>query len=127
MCSISLNSIVDQQLNELECSDDKTMMETRLFKFADEANVNTPGALDRPASHMKRMPSFLKDIRKITVGRHRIYYTGHHKHCSYHAVYIKKFKKSGDKDDDNKKFQDKLRRALLCPVGNKITCKNIDT
>lgn len=124
MCSISLNSVADSQLNDLERSGrsgDKTMIETRLFRFAADANTDTPGALDRPASHMTRMPTDLRDIRKITIGRHRVYFTGHHSKCSYSAIYVKKFKRTGVDDEDTKKFQNKLKLALQSSVNNKIS------
>lgn len=124
MCSISVNSTVDQQLNDLERSDDKIMVEDRLFTFANEANIGIPGALDNPSNHMKRMPSDLKGIRKIRIGRHRIYFTGHCNQCSYRTFYIKKFKTSGKNDEDTKKFQERLRRILQEPSTREITNTN---
>jgi len=124
MCSVSLNSTVNKQLADLDRSNDKTMLEERLFKYAEEADVNKPGALDNPSCHMRRMPADLKEIRKISIGRHRIYFTGHHSQCSYQAIYIKKFKRTGEEDDDDKVFQGKLIRALQQPKTGQITCNN---
>lgn len=115
MCSISTNRTVDQELQQLERSDDRRMIEQRLFRFADEANATQMGVLDSLINSMRRMPDDLKDIRKIRIGRHRVYYTGYHTQCSYHTFYIKSFKKTGVNDEDDKRFQDKLRRALTEP------------
>jgi len=124
MCSISSNTVANKQLKDLELSHDKVMIEKRLFCFANEANTDTPGALDRPQTHMKRMPIDLKDVRKITIGRHRIYFTGHHSRCSYDVIYIKKFKKTGVDDDDDRNFQKKLKLALQYSVNNIILSQN---
>lgn len=112
MCSISANRTVDGQLEELKRSNDRRMIEERLYNFANEANIEQPGPLDAPARKMKRMPEDLRDVRKIRVGRHRIYYTGYHKQCSYSTIYIKRYKKSGVDDEDDKRFHNKLRGVL---------------
>nr|CBX30590.1 unknown protein [uncultured Desulfobacterium sp.] len=113
MCSISVNSITDEQLQMLEHSGDKNMIEKRLYEYAKEANIQTPSTLDLPKCHMSRMPSDLKDIRKVRIGRHRVYFTGYHTECSYNVFYIKKFKRSGQNDEDNRQFQ-KILAASNC-------------
>jgi len=116
-----VNSTVEQQLNDLERSGEKIIVENRLFRFADEADIGISGALDNLSCHMRRMPSDLRAIRKIKIGRHRIYYTGHCNLCSYRVFYIKKFKKSGENDDDNRQFQKTLRSVLSEPDTREIT------
>jgi hypothetical protein len=111
---------VDEQLTDLEHSGDREMIERRLFNFAKEADTNTPAILDDPRCHMQRMPEDLKNIRKITIGRHRIYYIGYHTQCSYSVFYIKKFKKTGRDDDDDKAFQKKLTKILNQPCQREI-------
>lgn len=115
MCSITTNATVDGQLKGIGASDTR-MIERRLSTFAGEANENTPGGLDTPDTHMMRMPEELREIRKKRVGRHRVYYKGHHSQCSYHAFYIKIFKKKGVDQEDNKVFQERLERALAEPT-----------
>jgi hypothetical protein len=88
------------------------MVEKRLSTMAGEANENTSGGLDTPDTHMRRMPADLREIRKKRVGRHRVYYTGHHRQCSYQSFYIKVFKKGDEDREDDRLFQDRLRRAL---------------
>ncbi|MBC2713012.1 MAG: hypothetical protein HGJ94_19065 [Desulfosarcina sp.] len=97
MCSISTNHTVDTQLEDLERSNDRVMIEKRLYNFAKEADINNPGRLDSPTCRIKRLPDDLKALRKIQIGRHRIYFTGHCNQCSYKTILIKLFKKS-DKD-----------------------------
>jgi len=89
------------------------MIEKRLFQFARDADVNRRGGLDNPALIMKRMPEDLKDVRKITIGRHRVYFTGHNTQCSYKAIYVKLFKKTGVDDEDDPKHQKQLIKASL--------------
>lgn len=112
MCSILINSVVEQQLDELEASSDKDMIKKRLSQFAKDANTVTPGGLDTLDCRMKRMPDELDNVKKKRIGRHRIYYTGHHSQCSYTAIYIKMFKKSDVNREDDKKFQKTLIKAL---------------
>ena len=112
MCSISKNATVDEQLSELERSSDREMIERRLFNFAQEANIEDPGALDNNSCHMKRMSADLRQVRKKRIGRHRIFFTGHHTNCTYRVVYIKAFKKNGVDAEDDKRFQNKLIRIL---------------
>ena len=111
MCSISINATVDAQFGILD-SKKRTKLKKRLFLLADEAGIDESGALDDPSCHIRRMPSELRKIRKKTFGRHRLYYTGFHKQCSYNVFYLKANKKTGVDDDDSKTFQKKLRRAL---------------
>lgn len=124
MCSIMTNATVDETLTELECSDDRRMIEVRLFEFANNANIDNPGGLDTPNHIMRRMPKDLKDIRKLTIGRHRIFFTGHHKKCTYKVFYIKEFKKTGVKEEDDKPFQKILRSALSEPSSRQISKSN---
>jgi hypothetical protein len=92
------------------------MIEKRLFQFALEADVNRRGGLDNPAYLMKRMPDELRDVRKITIGRHRVYFHGKHTDCNYHAFYIKSFKKTGVDDEDDRSHQNRLIAAKNKPV-----------
>jgi hypothetical protein len=112
VCLIQANATFDETLNDLDHLD-RNMIERRLFEFANGANVNSPGGLDNPACRVKRFTGELSEVRKITIGRHRIFYKGHHKRCSYQAFAIKPFKKAGVDDEDNPKFQKFLRRALI--------------
>ena len=114
MCSISINATVDGQFGALDAKK-KVNLKKRLFVLADEAGIEKAGALDDVGCHMRRMPPDLREIRKKTIGRHRLYYTGFHKECAYHAFYLKTNKKKGVDDDDSKIFQKKLRRALDDP------------
>ncbi len=110
MCSITTNVTVDKQLKELERSGNREMIERRLIEFAKEASPERSGGLD--VAGMKDFPNDLRQVRKKQIGRHRVYFTGHHKQCSYHVFYIKEFKRTGVDDDSTQKFQDKLRRVL---------------
>lgn len=112
MCLIGVNTIADRQLSDLEASGDKDMIEKRMFCFANEAGVGKPGALDGPNCHMKRMPPELRHIRKRQIGRHRVFYTGDFNQCNYLIFYIKKFKKSGVDEEDDRGFQGLLIRFL---------------
>ena len=112
MCSISTNETATRQLKKLERSNDKKKIERKLVLFASEADIYVSGALDNLECSMTRMPPELKGVKKKQIGRHRVYYTGHHTKCSYFAFYIKMFKKSGKDKEDDKKFQKKLIRAL---------------
>lgn len=112
MCSISTNHTVDTQLEDLERSNDRVMIEKRLYNFAKEADINNPGRLDSPTCRIKRLPDDLKALRKIQIGRHRIYFTGHCNQCSYKTILIKLFKKSDKDQEDSRHFQKKLQVAL---------------
>lgn len=119
MCSISTNATFNEGLKDIG-GDKKTIIE-RLFNFANEADVGRPGALDKPANHMHSMPPALRDVRKERIGRHRIYYTGHHNQCSYRAFYIKTFKKDDVDTERDKAFQERLKRVLSKPSTHQIT------
>ena len=109
MCSIKINATVDDILKSKRLQKDKEMIEQRLANFAKDASPQHKGALD--GYLMKRMPSELKGIRKKRIGRHRVYYYGHHTQCCYNSFYIKVFKKKGVNDEDNKRFQKILIKA----------------
>lgn len=121
MCSVLINATMNEQMAFLG-SADTSLIERRLFQFASEANPNQSGGLDNPAWIWKRRPQELKDAsaRKIRIGRHRVYYVGSHKQCSYRAFYVKPFKKSGVDDEDDPKHQKKLIRAVAEPSKREI-------
>lgn len=120
MCSITTNKTVDSQLENLERSANRNMIEKRLFQMADGADVTKAGGLDNPALLLKYMPEDLSGVRHITIGRHRVYFLGYHTQCRYRAFYIKEFKRSGVDDDGSKSFQKKLRAALGEPQEREI-------
>jgi hypothetical protein len=123
VCSITVNSIVEQQLINLERSNNRELIEKKLYRFATEASPSTPGALDIPG--MYGMPSKLQKIRKKRIGRHRIFYTGHHTQCRYHVVFIKEFKKTGVNDENDSRFQRILIGALIDqPIRQLLTPDN---
>lgn len=112
MCSMLSNSQGDECLKVLG-EKDRKMIEKRMFQFASGANTREPGHLDMPQHHMKDMPSDLKAARKMTVGRHRVFWEGHHSNCSYRMFYVKPFKKTGTQDEHDKRFQATLSAARL--------------
>lgn len=115
MCSITTNGTVDRILEELERSADRAMIERRLYEFAKDANKNQRGGLDQPHLIMTRMTDELRHIRKIRIGAHRIYFTGYHTQCTYGTWYIKANKRQGVDDEDDRRFQKILIRALSEP------------
>lgn len=119
MCSITTNATVDGLLRAVGASD-RRMIEERLGRMAGEANVNASGGLDSPDTLMKRMPEDLREVRKKRIGRHRVYYTGFHRLCSYQSFYIKLFKKDDVDREDDRGFQQRLRRALAEPTARTL-------
>jgi hypothetical protein len=107
-----INSIVENQLNELGRSGDGGKTERKLYDLANESDIGKPGLLDNSSNKMKRMPLELRDVKKQRVGRHRIYYVGHHSDCSYRTIFIKTNKKNDVDKEDDKGFQSKLKSAL---------------
>jgi len=88
VCSLSFNETFDKQLRDAD-KGDSNLIERRLKSMAFEANIESPGLLDALNTHIQRMPNDLKEIRKYRIGRHRIYYTGHHSKCLYNSVLAK--------------------------------------
>jgi len=108
VCSITINKTVDEILE----SDNqiRSQIEERMIALAKDSSIASRGALDE-ISPMTRMPKDLRHIRKKTIGRHRVYFHGHHTDCCFHIVYVKAFKRKGRNDDDDRKFQWILSRA----------------
>jgi hypothetical protein len=128
VCSIVMNKTANDIFTTQE-EKDRKMIEKRLIEFAKSASITISGALDIPP--LKRMPPELKETKKITIGRHRVYYHGHHSQCNYTSFYIKKFKKSGVNDEDDTRFQKILTRAIrdsdVHPLGEKIVSNTQDS
>jgi hypothetical protein len=87
------------------------MIQKRLSEFAKDASVENKGALDN-IPPLTRFTGELKLARKIHIGRHRVFYIGFHTQCSYQAFYIKEYKKTGVNDEDDKRFQKALLKAM---------------
>lgn len=111
MCSMFSNSDADECLADIGTEKDKRMIERKLAQMAADANTEVQGGLDM-VPPMRRMPEDLRGVRKMTIGRHRAYYVGHHSQCSYTLFYVKAFKKSGTNDEDDSRFQRQLSQAL---------------
>lgn len=116
VCSLTFNTTAEEQLARLERSADRDFVEGRLKDYAFEASVEIAGALDNPTCHMKGMPQDLKDIRKVKVGRHRVYFTGHHSKCTYDIRFIKVHKKDDKLEENRRSFQETLKRMIDAPV-----------
>ncbi len=100
MCSITINKEAENvALNQ----HDMDMIKKRMIAFAMDSSIEKPGVLD--IAPMKRMPEALRDVKKQTIGRHRVYYTGHHTQCCFNIFYVKVFKRKGVNDEDDKAFQ----------------------
>jgi len=112
---------MDSQLTSLG-HHDKHLIEKRLFQFASDANVDREGGLDNPGLIWKRRPQELREVnaRKLRIGRHRVYFIGSRKQCSYFAFCIKSFKKSGVDDEDDPNHQKRLINAMKEPVKKRI-------
>ena len=124
MCSLTINAVADEILTGQNAKN-KAMIEKRMVVLAGEASIKNPGALDNLG--MTRMPEDLKDLKKKTVGRHRVYYLGHSTKCNYRIIYIKVFKKSGVEDDDDKAFQKMLAKVRAHPLSRAIELPQLET
>jgi hypothetical protein len=111
VCSLNLNRTFSEQL---EASGNREFVERRLSALAFEADTEKAGPLDDPGTHRQRMPPALRNIRKKRIGRHRIWYSGHHSNCFYTPCYLVENKQGDDRteQDDNKDFQEHLKNAL---------------
>jgi hypothetical protein len=109
VCSITINDPADNvNLDEK----DKNFINKRMINFAKESSKTCRGPLDHaPMKRMAKTSPELNGVLKLTVGRHRVYYTGHHTQCCYNIIYIKAFKRDGVDDDDDKSFQKILLSA----------------
>lgn len=109
MCSITINDPADNVNLGIK---NKSLIEKRMIELAKESSKTCRGPLDHaPMTRMAQTSPELSGVLKQTVGRHRVYYTGHHTQCCYHIFYIKEFKRDGVDDDDSKRFQQLLISA----------------
>jgi hypothetical protein len=116
VCSIGVNSIANAELEQLKRSNDHKIIENRLKHLAANSQLGQPGFLDLPNHHMTGMPAALKAMRRIHIGRHRVFYTGQYSQCSFTVFYIKSFKQTGVKDENDQTFQGQLQNAMKHPV-----------
>ncbi|MGI9105028.1 MAG: hypothetical protein ACR2G4_02140 [Pyrinomonadaceae bacterium] len=118
VCLITINKEVDKQLGLLKHSGDKVDVEDKLKKLATEANTTQSGALDTPDCllHGEGWSGNLADVRRKRVGRHRVFFVGHHTRCSYRTLYIKMYKKTGVEDENDPALQEKIKGLLGKPL-----------
>jgi mRNA-degrading endonuclease RelE of RelBE toxin-antitoxin system len=116
VCSIVTNATADTQLKSLQSSGDNKIIEDRLKQFAGDSGIGQPGFLDLPAHHLKGISDKdLKSMRRIRIGRHRVFYTGHYNQCSFTVFFIKLFKKTGVNDEADRAFQRQLASIIATP------------
>lgn len=120
MCSAKINRTVSDQLKDKKHANDHQLIESRFFKMADQADMKNSGALDDLSHSMTGMPAELRAAKKVRIGRHRVFYTGHHSQCQYQMFYIKWNKKKGTEDENDRKFQDKLKRLIDSPAHREL-------
>lgn len=122
MCLITVNSEVEKQLATLKRSGDKMDVEDKLKRLATEANTTQSGALDTPDCllHGKGWSGDLANVRRKRVGRHRVFFVGHHTRCSYQTLYIKMYKKKGVEDENDASFQGQIERLLGKPLARTL-------
>lgn len=124
MCLITVNSQVESQMEDLRHSGDKVDVEDKLKGFATEADTTKSGALDTPDCLLRGWSGDLADVRRKRVGRHRVFFVGHHTKCSYHTLYIKMYKKKGVEDENDKGFQRQIERLLDKPLTRTLNPEN---
>jgi hypothetical protein len=122
VCSIKTNKTFDRLIanNKLLPKKDALRIEKRLICLAKEASIQQAGGLDDPSGKLKHMPEGLRDVSHIRIGRHRVYYTGHHRQCNYFAFYLKCFKKNDVDNEGAKKFQNKMKQWLNEPMSRAL-------
>jgi len=114
VCSMSITPHLEADIQSLH---EKIDIAARLAIFADEADRNTPGALENDTG-ISRLPDDLRSVRKVRIGRHRVYFTGHHSECAYQAFLLKPNKRTGVLDEDDPVLHGLLRRAIAEPATN---------
>ena len=118
MCLMYGNDVAHALLDELGAKDASTIRR-RLTEMANDADTSRSGYLDAPQHSMTGMPQDLKHVKKMRIGRHRVYWEGHHSGCQYRLCYIKMFKKAGTDDENDRAFHRKLTNAFTT-TGSKL-------
>lgn len=116
MCSLTITNSLANQLDQLG-NNQAPFIRDNMVRRAHAAKVDLPGVLDGQDTHLKSgFAQDLKDngVRYERVGRHRVYFFGHHTGCNYTAFYVKAFKRKENKevDDNSPAFHTVLRKAL---------------
>lgn len=120
MCSAPSNGTADNCLEDLS-EKERKKIEDRLVQLAEAANTDRSGPLDR--APLRDMPPELAGVKKQKVGRHRVYYTGHHTQCSYTCIYVKIYKKSDVDPEHDRRFQNRLASARADDKTRSIAAK----
>jgi hypothetical protein len=111
VCLVHSKAAADEALERIRRSGDRAW-EEKLARFADEDTTERPGGLFLMLEGIKHLPPDLRSIKKIQIGRHRAYITGHYSLCEYDLHWVKTFKKSGRDQEGDSDFQRKLLQAL---------------
>lgn len=118
MCELWSNSTADQHFVELlKGSGGEKLIEQRLIRLAGEATLTRAEGLELGLERLKDWfhDPQLRTVRKITIGRHRIYVQGRHSECRFIVRYIKQFKKTGVDEEQTDRFKNRIFRALKEP------------
>ncbi len=118
MCSLTISQVLKEQLDDLGNQGEKVLIQLKRRAF--DASALNMGLLDAPDTNLRNpFPPDLRTagVRKVTIMRHRVYFTGRHVDCNYFAFYVKAFKKGDEpaRDDNNPRFQNRIRKALESP------------
>jgi len=109
-CKVLVLANAHEQLDGLRPTE-RDFIVRRMTHFAAEPGHPLDGI--RP---MKRLTLVVNPIRKLTVGRHRLFFTGKGSECTYRLAWVKVYKRSGVDNEDDPSFQRKLIQALARPA-----------
>lgn len=118
MCFLTISQELKEQLDDLGKEGERLLEQLKRRAF--DASVSNIGLLDASDTNLRApFPSDLRNagVRKATIMRHRVYFTGQNTDCNYFAFYLKAFKRRDERarDDNNPRFQNLVRKALDSP------------
>ena len=113
MCLLLSNPTANKSIVEI-CRLGQSNLVHDIARMADEDTVEEGKALGSKLKNVSDWSSLeISNVKKYRRGRHRFYIVGNHTQCQYKVVFVLVNKREEDDKPDDKRFQNKIARAVM--------------
>jgi hypothetical protein len=112
VCELVFTRTALGQLEDKRQASHRAKLEPKLRRFAEDGSRTAKSFFDYRGRTLKDMPQELRHVKKLRIGRHRIYFRGASRDCRYRIGWIN-YTDQHDKDQiEQASFRQKLAKSF---------------